>query len=44
MHPLLTSTDWILRSRKMRPDRARRRKKRVYLERFRDMVISFCLP
>lgn len=41
---LLTSTLWMLRKTKMSPDSARKRKMGAYLDGFRHMVISFCLP
>lgn len=41
--PLLTSTEWMLRSRKTRPERARTRKMKTHLQRVRAMVPSFCL-
>lgn len=41
--PPLTSTEWILRSRKTRPDRTRTRKMKPHLQRVRAMVPSFCL-
>lgn len=40
---LLTSTVWMLRSRKMNPDSDRKTKSRAYLDRFRHMVSPFCL-
>lgn len=43
-HQALTSIVWMFRKRKMRPDAARKTKMRAYLEKFRYMVTSFCLP